>query len=220
MIIPTLNEEARIKSLLDRLTEFQDVVVVDGGSTDSTCALVLAHPSSPRLMRVQRGRARQLNAGADTCTGEVLVFLHADTELPEGAAEAIRRTLTDRLVLGGNFALSFDGGDRFSRLLGRWYQLQRRLGIYYGDSAIWCRREVFDLLGGYRDMPIMEDYDFVRRLERLGSTRCLAGPAVTSARRWQGHGISRTIAAWVAIRWLYLAGVSPTRLARLYPVIR
>ena len=97
-----------------------------------------------------------------------------------------------------------------------WYAVQRRLGVYYGDSAIWSRRGAFDALGGYRELAIMDDYDFVRRLERRGRTACLPGPAVTSARRWQRIGLFRTIASWVVIRWLYLAGVPAPRLAGLY----
>ena len=94
-------------------------------------------------------------------------------------------------------------------MLGAVYRLQRRHGFYYGDSSIWVRREVFDALGGYREIPIMDDYDFVRRLERSGTTRCLPGPATTSARRWRSAGIARTVLAWFVIRWLFVAGVAP-----------
>jgi hypothetical protein len=119
-------------------------------------------------------------------------------------------------VEGGNFALRFDGDDRFSHVLGAWYAVQRRLGVYYGDSTIWVRRSVYDALGGFRDLPIMDDYDFARRLERRGHARCLPGPATTSARRWRTLGIPRTVASWVVIRWLYLAGVPAGWLAGLY----
>lgn len=119
-------------------------------------------------------------------------------------------------MAGGNFRLRFGGVDRFSRLLTRWYAVQRRAGIYYGDSAIWLRRAAFGRLGGYRELPIMEDHDLARRLGRLGATRCLPGPAITSPRRWQRLGLARTIAAWTVIRWLYHAGAPPARLAALY----
>lgn len=220
VVVPTLDEAAQLPALLDHLDGFHDVVIVDGGSADGTCQLASAHPQAPRLLCVARGRARQLNAGARAARGDVLIFLHADTRLPSGAAGSIERALRDPRVVGGNFALRFDGGDAFSALLGRWYALQRRTGVYYGDSGVWCRREVFEALGGFRELPIMDDYDFVRRLERAGQTVCLPGPAVTSARRWRHHGLVRTVAAWVAIRWLYLAGVPARWLARLYPVIR
>ena len=123
-------------------------------------------------------------------------------------------------MAGGNFALRFDGDGTFERVLGAVYRFQRRHGYYYGDSSVWVRRDTFDALGGYREIPIMDDYDFVRRLERLGATRCLPGPATTSSRRWRAIGIPRTVLAWFLIRWLYVAGVSPQRLVRLYRVVR
>jgi cellulose synthase/poly-beta-1,6-N-acetylglucosamine synthase-like glycosyltransferase len=171
-------------------------------------------------VRAVRGRAGQMNAGAAVANGEALVFLHADTRLPDRAYAELRRALADPDVVGGNFELRFDGSDRFSRVLSEWYALQRRAQVYYGDSAIWLRRETFERLGGFRPLQIMEDYDLVRRMERTGRTARLAGPAVTSARRWQHLGLARTIASWVVIRWLFVAGASPARLARLYPHIR
>jgi hypothetical protein len=105
-------------------------------------------------------------------------------------------------------------------LLGWWYALQRRAGIYYGDSAIWLRHRLFKELGGFRELPIMEDYELVHRLEHSGRRACLPGPAVTSARRWQRLGLPRTIASWVLIRWLFLAGAPPARIARFYPRVR
>jgi hypothetical protein len=161
-----------------------------------------------------------MNRGATAASGEVLLFLHADTQLPENAYDCIVARLRDPEVQGGNFALEFDGADRFSEVLGRWYATQRRAGIYYGDSAVWVRREVFDHLGGYRPMPIMEDYDFVRRLERRGRTTCIDAIAVTSARRWKALGLPKTVWSWFVIRWLFIAGVSPQRLVRLYPNAR
>lgn len=223
IVVPTLEEEGALPGLLDHLAGLPgrfEVVIADGGSRDATVALARRHRSRPRVVASERGRARQMNAGAAAARGEALVFLHADTRLPPAAHDLLSAALADRRVLGGNFALRFDGGDRFSALLGAWYALQRRAGVYYGDSAIWLRTAVFHALGGFRDLAIMEDYDLVRRLERAGPTRCLPGPAVTSARRWQALGLPRTVAAWVAIRWLFLAGVPPARLARLYPRAR
>jgi GT2 family glycosyltransferase len=167
-----------------------------------------------------RGRATQLNAGAAEATGEALLFLHADTRLPGSAYRELADALSHPRVVGGNFALRFDGGDLMSRVLGAWYAVQRRLGVYYGDSAIWVRANAFQELGGFRALPILEDYDFVRRLERHGRTRCLPGPALTSARRWQRLGVLPTVTSWVLIRWLFLAGIPPARLARLYPHVR
>jgi rSAM/selenodomain-associated transferase 2 len=223
IIVPVLDEASTITSLLDHLAGLPgswEVIVVDGGSSDQTRTLSTAHRTQPVVIDGPRGRAEQANVGAAHARGEVVLFLHADTRLPVDAHASLSRALVDPTVLGGNFRLRFDGGDRFSSLLGGWYALQRRAGIYYGDSAIWLRASAFARLGGFRALPIMEDYDLARRLEREGRTVCLAGPAITSARRWQRHGLARTIASWVLIRWLFIAGASPARLARLYPHIR
>jgi rSAM/selenodomain-associated transferase 2 len=223
IIVPVLDEEAGITGLLEHLAGLPgrwEVLFADGGSGDATRELIAQHCSQPVIVDAPRGRAGQMNAGAAVARGEVLLFLHADTRLPPTAYATLAGALANPAVLGGNFRLRFDGPDGFSRLLGAWYALQRRAGVYYGDSAIWLRRDAFDRLGGFRPLPIMEDYDLVRRLERAGSTACLTGPAVTSARRWQRLGLTRTIASWVLIRWLFIAGASPSRLARLYPNVR
>lgn len=223
VIVPVLNEQEAIIGLLDHLAWIPghcEVIVADGGSTDRTVVLARQHRLQPVIVDGIRGRASQCNAGAAVARGSVLLFLHADTRLPLEAYRSLARALAEPLVIGGNFRLRFAGADRFSRVLGAWYALQRRAGIYYGDSAIWLRRETFEGLGGFRPLAIMEDYDLVRRLERAGRTMCLPGPAVTSARRWQRLGLPRTIISWVLIRWLFLAGASPARLARLYPHVR
>jgi len=223
VVVPVLNEARGLPALLDHLFQLEgrfEVVIADGGSTDGTPKLASAHPGTSRLVHSSPGRAEQMNAGALAAEGDALLFLHADTQLPPDAYRSLRRALAVSAVIGGNFELRFDGVDRFSGLLGAWYAVQRRAGVYYGDSAIWVRRTAFERLGGYRLLPIMEDYEFSRRLERAGDTSCLPGPAVTSARRWQKLGLLRTIASWVLIRWLFIAGVSPARLARLYPHVR
>lgn len=223
VIVPTLDEERELPKLLDHLhasAGAAEVIVADGGSRDRTAAMAREHPLALRLMSVAGGRAAQMNAAAAEANGDVLLFLHADTRLPPDAAASIADAVERRGVSGGNFALRFDGGDRFSRVLGAWYRGQRQLGGYYGDSAIWVRADAFRALGGYRELPIMEDYDFARRLERAGATACLPGPAITSARRWRALGIPRTMLSWVVIRWLFIAGVPPERLARLYRRVR
>ena len=218
VIVPVLNEERALPGLLDHLAALPgrfEVIVADGGSRDRTVALARAHALAPRVVETPAGRARQMNAAARESQGEVLLFLHADTRLPHGAVDSI--VAAAGRAVGGNFALRFDGGDLFSVVLGAVYALQRRIGIYYGDSAVWVRRAFFfGELGGYRLLPIMDDYDLVRRMERRGRTECLPGPAVTSARRWRAFGVPRTFASWMVIRWLFIAGVPPERLAGLY----
>ena len=223
VLVPTLDEERELPALLDALGALPgrwEVVVADGGSRDGTVALARAHPSAPLVVDARGGRAAQLNSAAHRATGDVLLFLHADSRLPCDAYASVAEAWRTPGVAGGNFALRFDGDGAFERVLGAVYTFQRAHGYYYGDSSVWVRREAFDALGGYREIPIMDDYDFVRRLERFGATRCLPGPATTSARRWRALGIARTVLAWLLIRWLYVAGVSPQRLAHLYRAVR
>jgi rSAM/selenodomain-associated transferase 2 len=223
VVVPTLDEERELPLLLDHLAALHgrwELLVADGGSRDATLEIARVHRARPRVIEQRGGRAAQLNAAARAAGGDLLLFLHADSRLPRDAyaslAEAWRAAPQ---VAGGNFALDFGRGT-FARVLGAVYRLQRRHGFYYGDSSIWVRREAFAALGGYRDLAIMDDYDFVRRLERSAATRCLPGPATTSPRRWRSMGIARTVLAWFVIRWLFVAGVAPQRLARLYAVVR
>jgi rSAM/selenodomain-associated transferase 2 len=219
LLVPVLDEAAALPGLLDHIAGLAgdwEVILADGGSTDATVAIATAR--GVRVISAPRGRAAQMNAAAALAGGDPLVFLHADSRLPPDAAATLGRA--DPLVVGGNFDLRFDGDDRFARLLGSWYRVQRRLGVYYGDSTLWVRREAFAALGGFRPLAIMEDYDFVRRLERHGATACLPGPALTSARRWRRHGVPRTVATWALIRWAFLAGVPAEHLARLYRAVR
>ena len=215
----TREEAGQIDALLDHLHALPgrwEVLVADGGSTDGTLERAREHVSAPRVLSVPGGRAAQLNAAAALAMGDLLVFLHADSRLPLDAHAFLAHTE----ARAGNFVLRFDGEDRFSRVLGAVYAAQRRFGLYYGDSTVWCEHELFAELGGYRELAIMDDYDFVCRMEAAGRTECLPGPASTSARRWREVGVPRTLIAWWAIRWLYLAGVAPERLARLYRRIR
>jgi rSAM/selenodomain-associated transferase 2 len=223
IVVPTLDEQRELPLLLDDLAALPgrwELIVADGGSRDETVALARTHAARPRVIERSGGRAAQLNAAARAAAGDVLLFLHADSRLPRDAYASLAEAWRTPGVAGGNFALRFDGGGAFERVLGAVYRLQRRHGFYYGDSSVWVRRETFERLGGYREIPIMDDYDFVRRLERSGATRCLPGPATTSARRWRAIGIPRTVLAWFVIRWLYVAGVSPARLQRLYAAVR
>ncbi len=172
------------------------------------------------MLQVRGGRAAQNNAAAATARGDVLLFLHADSRLPAAGLLTLRAAVHDPGLVGGNFALRFDGGDAFGATMSAVYRFQRRHGFYYGDSSIWLRRATFDALGGFRELPIMDDYDLVRRLEGHGRTASLPGPATTSARRWQAIGVTRTLISWWLIRWLYVAGVPAERLHRWYRVVR
>jgi rSAM/selenodomain-associated transferase 2 len=223
VVVPVLDEGVALPGLLDHLAQLAgrwEVVVADGGSRDGTPRSAAAHGLAPRVVGPIAGRAAQCNAAAAVATGEVLLFLHADSRLPPDAHATLTAALRNPEVAGGNFVLRFDSVDRFSRLLTAWYAIQRSAGVYYGDSTVWVRAAVFAALGGYRPLPIMDDYDLVRRLERRYGTACLPGPATTSPRRWRALGVPRTVLSWVVIRWLFLAGVPPARLARLYRRVR
>lgn len=160
-----------------------------------------------------------MNAGAQVANGDVLLFLHADTKLPENALAMIETLLQDQRVCGGNFSLAFDGEAREARLLTKLYPLLRLGGMCYGDSAIFIRRNVFERLGGYRDYPIFEDCDLYRRMKRTGTFVRLPAVAVTSSRRFEGRFV-RTFALWATMQVLYWLGVDPNRLARWYKPLR
>jgi rSAM/selenodomain-associated transferase 2 len=222
VLVPTLDEESTVVAALDRLAALPgryEVLVVDGGSQDSTVELARGHSGAARVLTsppLPVGRGAQLNTAAREAGGDVLLFLHADTVLPSNAYSSIVAALADEHLVGGNFALAFDGDDRFALLLGGLSRVLRRLGVYYGDSAVFVRPSVFDAMGGFRALAVMDDYDFVRRLERLGRTACLPGPAITSGRRWRRLGASRTVASWTLIQAGFVLRVPPRRLAKLY----
>jgi rSAM/selenodomain-associated transferase 2 len=222
IVVPVLNEEEALPRVLDHLPVRPEVevIVVDGGSCDTTLAIARRHPLRPHVLVEPGGRARQLNLAAEVTRAPLLCFLHADSRLPPDGIASLLGALRDPALIGGNFALRFEGADRFARVLTAWYRVQRRAGIYYGDSTVWVRAAAFTALGGYRELPIMDDYDFVRRMERHGRTACLPGPATTSSRRWRALGVSRTVLSWLVIRWLWIAGVPAERLAGLYRAIR
>jgi rSAM/selenodomain-associated transferase 2 len=221
VIIPTWNEARRVEAAVRAARALgSEVLVVDAGSTDDTAARAEAAGAVVVLSR--RGRGAQLHAGARRATGDVLLFLHADAELPASAAGAIAFALRDEEVVGGNFYLRFVPDSNAARLFTWANHLRRRwLRIYYGDSALFLRRRTYDALGGFRELPILEDYELVRRLERHGRTAYVRDVEVqVSARRFERAPL-RTLLVWTWIQVLYsVFGVSPARLARHYADIR
>ena len=214
IVIPAIDDDATLGGALDAIAAMPgrfEVVVADGGSSDATLAIAQGHRTEPLVVRSEPGSARQMNRGASAASGDVLLFLPTETRLPLDAYERIVTALREPDVQGGNFELAFDGSDPVADRLARHYAKQRRAGIYYADSAPFVRREIFDDLGGYRPLPVMEDYDFVRRLEQRGATVCVGGPARTRASRRHAPSPRRR----ALIRWLFVAGVEPGRLSRL-----
>ena len=219
VIIPTLDEEAALRrNLPAALALGDDLIVSDGGSADATLTVAAEH--GVKTVRGPSARGGQLNRGAAAADGDVLVFLHADTRLPAGSAAEIRRAIAGGAI-GGAFYLRFDSDRPVQRLGARLINLRTRLlRAPLGDQVQFVTRPAFDRLGGFRDWPILEDLDFIRRLKRQGRIAILPGPAVTAARRFLGNGVARTIATNWLIWGLFAIGVSPARLARLYRQVR
>jgi rSAM/selenodomain-associated transferase 2 len=219
IIIPTLNEEACVGKTLAVAALLQpfEIIIADGGSTDRTVEIAREYGM---VVESVRGRGAQQRTAAETASGDVLWFLHADSIPNPGALEAIWECLADKRVAGGNFSLCFDGEGRSARQLTLIYPRLRWLGLCYGDSGIFVRRAVYQLVGGFQPYPIFEDVDLVRRIRRVGSFRTLSSTLVTSSRRFEHRNFTVMFAEWTVLQVLFWAGVSPYRLARLYKPIR
>lgn len=217
IVVPVLNEAAVLAGLLADLLDRQgdvEVIVVDGGSGDGSWEVAGRFPRVLRL-RAPRGRAAQMNAGARAAGGDLLLFLHADTLLPPGACARIVETLADPAVAAGSFHLAFDRKDPWLALYARCSRINHPL-FTYGDQGLFLRRALFQEIGGFREIPLMEDLEIQRRLRRRGRFVKLDLPATTSARRFVHRGPLRQQALNVALVSLYLLGMSPGRLKRLY----
>lgn len=217
IVVPALNEADRIAGCLTRLgRDFGDceLVVVDGGSSDGT--VQLAEPIA-RVLRSGRGRARQLNTGAAHTDGDVLWFIHADTVVDPAALGQLRTALANQAVVGGGLSLRFDRRTRGLDLLARASNTRvRRLHQIFGDQAMFVRRNVFDELGGFPQLPLMEDLELSRRLHRRGRLVLLPATSTASARRFDEHGTWPMVAFMQYLKVLYFAGVSPESIRRRY----
>jgi rSAM/selenodomain-associated transferase 2 len=216
IVVPVLNEEAELEETLGRTRDPRvcERIVVDGGSTDGTRALATSRVE--RVLDSPRGRARQMNAGAAVATGDVLLFLHGDTWLPEGFGEAIAAALRDGAV-GGRFDVALRGRHPFLPVVARLINVRSRLsGISTGDQAMFVRRDVFAEMGGFPEIPLMEDVAFSRALKRRGRVAALRERVATSGRRWEERGVARTIVLMWRLRLAYALGASPELLAQRY----
>lgn len=217
IIVPTLDEADGIVRVLGALAALREagheVIVADGGSRDET--VERATPACDRIVRAPRGRALQMNAGAAAATGDVLVFLHADTRLPEDAARLIGTALVRHAW--GRFDVIIEGRSAWLAVVATMMNLRSRLtGIATGDQVFFMRRVTFERLGGFPPIALMEDIAFARRLNRISRPACLRERVRTSGRRWERNGVWRTILLMWWMRLAYFLGASPERLARIY----
>jgi rSAM/selenodomain-associated transferase 2 len=217
--MPTLDEEPALRQrLAGAIAAADEVVVTDGGSTDRTREL--AAGLGAKVVLGPAGRGAQLNRGAAATDAEILLFLHADTTLPPGAAAAVREAVA-RGCCGGGFRVRFVPERALFRLGAAVANARTRITrVPLGDQAQFVTREAFARLGGYREWPLLEDLDFARRLKRAGRVAMLPLAVDTSARRFERRGPVRTVATNWLIWTLFLCGVSPARLARLYRDVR
>lgn len=217
VVIPTLNEAEDIVQTIQSVQSVPgvEIVVVDGGSTDETVRR--AATCGVRLLSAAPGRAMQMNIGAGEAAGDIILFLHADTRPPQGFENHVRRALTPPDTVAGAFSLSIDAdavGLRIIERLTNWRS--RHFQMPYGDQGIFLRAEHFRAMGGFPEMPLMEDFEFIRRLRKRGRIAIVPIPIRTSGRRWRSLGVLRTTLINQAVILGYLAGVAPSRLACWY----
>ena len=221
IIVPALRESDKINSLVGHLEGLQssqdaEIIVVDGNPNGDTIQAI----GSERVKKIvaPKGRARQMNAGTSIAKGEILIFLHADTVLPRNALRKIDSAMAQGQYVGGAFELGIDSHKIAFKLLARWASLRCRLtGIPYGDQAIFIKRGYFNSLGGYKDIPVMEDVELMRRIKRKGDKICIVPEQVkTSPRRWEEEGFVYVNARNAFLFFSYIFGVSPEKLASFY----
>lgn len=219
VVVPTLNEGEGIAAGLAALASLRargvEVIVADGGSADRTVAE--AEGRADRVVAAPRGRASQMNAGARAATGDVLLFLHADTRLPADADALVEAALGEARRVWGRFDVTIEGRHPLLPVVAALMNARSRAtGIATGDQAIFVAREAFWAVGGYPDIPLMEDIVLSRALKRLSRPACLRTKAATSGRRWETHGVLRTILAMWRFRLAFFLGADPRALALAY----
>jgi rSAM/selenodomain-associated transferase 2 len=219
IILPVLNEAAHIAACLDALQPLRgqhcELIIADGGSQDRTVAL--AEPLADRVIISPKGRAAQMNTGAQQASNAILWFLHVDSQPPPAAANLISAALSDPHCHWGRFDVRLSGRQTGLRVVETLMNVRSRLtGIATGDQGIFVRREQFEQVGGYPPIALMEDIALSRSLKRHSRPVCLRQPLITSSRRWERDGIARTILLMWRLRLAYFLGVDPERLARIY----
>ena len=218
IIIPTLNESGILAQTLDRARQLQpyEILIGDGGSEDNT--LEIAQQNGTRCITSARGRAVQMNSAAQEATGDLFLFLHADSHLDSEAYATMQAAMQNEDLVGGGFSLHIDSDKPSLRRISRMATWRSRtFNLVYGDQGIFVRSEVFRALNGFAPLPICEDLDFFQRLARQGKTVVLEETIATSARRWDAEGVPFTTARNIVIASLFLMGISPRLLSKWYP---
>ncbi len=219
IVMPVLNEAAGMGVTLQALAPLRargvQLVVADGGSSDATVAL--AQAAGATVVTAPRGRALQMNAGAQQADGQALVFLHADTLLPENADQLIAQALADGQAVWGRFDVHIIGQPRMLRVVAAFMNARSRWsGMATGDQTMFMTRAAFDAVGGFPTQPLMEDIEISKRLRQLSHPACLRAKVRTSGRRWETRGVWRTVLLMWRLRFAYWRGVAPEHLAELY----
>jgi rSAM/selenodomain-associated transferase 2 len=217
IIIPVLNEATIIKQTLGQLTQYSEIeiIVVDGGSQDETVAI--AKTSAKVITVIGKGRAGQMNAGANLAQSEILLFLHADTQLPPNFINLVTKTLQQHQTIAGAFELVIDGSSRSLRWIEVLVRMRSHiLSLPYGDQGIFVSKQVFIEAGGFNDLPIMEDFEFISRIKRMGKIAIAPAAVITSDRRWQKLGVWQTTLINQLMIAGYHLGISPIKLSQFY----
>jgi rSAM/selenodomain-associated transferase 2 len=219
IILPVLNEARALQQHLPLLQEARaaghELIVVDGGSRDA--GPTLAAQYADRVLATQPGRALQMNAGAAVATGDVLLFLHIDTRLPPGAIALLQQQFTQSAVQWGRFDVQLSGAHPAFRVIETMINLRSRVsGVATGDQALFIRSSLFRDIGGFPAVPLMEDVAITKTLRRIARPLCLRERVTTSSRRWEAHGIVRTVLLMWWLRLLYVLGVAPATLHSMY----
>ncbi len=226
VIIPTFNEELTIGKTLEalaRLVNVDEIIIVDGGSADKTLEVVEKYKRAKKLKIVnftEANRGKQLHEGTKHASGEIFWFLHADTRPVLGCARQIKAFMRYEEIVGGNFEVVFDGKSRWARFLTKLYPQLRAIGLIYGDSAIFARRSIYEKIRGYKPLPLFEDVDFYKRLQKKGQFKHINLPVTTSSRRFENRSFIWTFARWSVFQGLYWIGLPPRILAKGYKAIR
>jgi len=217
IILPVINEEATLPDVLARLQYLRqlghEIIVVDGGSRDNS--LMLAQQAADNVIVSQPGRAVQMNSGAELATGDVLLFLHADTVLPEGVEQILSEIVGD--TFWGRFDVRLSGERLIFRIIESMMNLRSRItSVATGDQAIFIKRSLFEKVGGYPEIALMEDIAISKQLRRVVKQVCVRNKGVTSSRRWEDRGVIKTLLLMWKLRLYYFFGMSPQKISRMY----